>query len=44
MKNNQKILYVMPTLKQDGAEVQILNLLKHISNHEIEIYAFEKFK
>jgi len=44
MKNNQKILYVMPTLKQDGAEVQILNLLKNISNKEIEIYAFEKFK
>ena len=44
MKNNQKILYVMPTLKQDGAEVQILNLLKHISINEIEIYAFEKFK
>ena len=44
MKNNQKILYVMPTLKQDGAEVQILNLLKHISNNEIEIFAFEKFK
>ena len=36
--NNSKILFVMPTLKKDGAEVQIANLISYFKHFQIDIF------
>ena len=41
--NKSKILFVLPTLKQDGAEVQISNLLSCFENFKVDIFAFDLF-
>ena len=42
--NKSKILFVLPTLKQDGAEVQISNLLSCFENFKVDIFTFDLFK
>ncbi len=42
--NKSKILFVLPTLKQDGAEVQISNLLSYFENFKVDIFTFDLFK
>ena len=42
--NKPKILYVIPTLKKDGAEVQISNLINNIDKFEIEIFTFDIYE
>ena len=42
--NKPKILFVLPTLKQDGAEVQISNLLSYFENFKVDIFTFDLFK
>jgi len=42
--NKPKILFVLPTLKQDGAEVQISNLLSCFENFKVDIFTFDLFK
>lgn len=39
--NNLKILHVVPTLKKDGAEVQLSMLFKEIKNSNIELFTFD---
>lgn len=39
--NNLKILHVVPTLKKDGAEVQLSMLFKEIKNLNIELFTFD---
>ena len=42
--NKSKILFVLPTLKQDGAEVQISNLVSCFENFKVDIFTFDIFK
>ena len=42
--NKSKILFVLPTLKQDGAEVQISNLLSCFKNFKVDIFTFDTYK
>jgi|TARA_B100001093_G_scaffold425695_1_gene419289 glycosyltransferase involved in cell wall biosynthesis len=42
--NKPKILYVLPTLKKDGAEVQIANLIKNCDNFEIDLFTFDLYR
>ncbi len=42
--NKSKILFVLPTLKQDGAEVQISNLVSCFENFKVDIFTFDLFK
>ena len=42
--NKSIILFVLPTLKQDGAEVQISNLLSCFENFKVDIFTFDLFK
>ena len=39
-----KILHVVPTLKKDGAEVQLSELFKEINNVEIELFTFDLYE
>ena len=39
--NKPKILFVLPTLKQDGAEVQISTLLSCFENFKVDIFTFD---
>ena len=39
-----KILHVVPTLKKDGAEVQLAELFKEINNVEIELFTFDLYE
>ena len=41
--NNSKILFVMPTLKKDGAEVQIANLISYFKHFQIDIFTFDLY-
>ena len=42
--NKSKILFVLPTLKKDGAEVQISNLLSCFKNFKIDIFTFDLYE
>ena len=42
--NNSKILFVMPTLKKDGAEVQLSEIFKILNNIEVELFTFDKYE
>ncbi len=42
--NSSKILYVMPTLKKDGAEVQIANLISYFKKFQIDIFTFDLYR
>ena len=42
--NKSKILFVLPTLKQDGAEVQISNLISYFDNFKVDIFTFDLFE
>ena len=41
MSDKLKILHVVPTLKKDGAEVQLAELFKEIDNVRIELFTFD---
>ncbi len=43
MSNNLKILHIVPTLKKDGAEVQLSMLFKEIKNVDIELFTFDLY-
>jgi len=43
-KKNIKVLHVLPTLKKDGAEVQLSELFKAINNTEIDLFTFDLYK
>jgi len=44
MSNKLKVLHVIPTLKKDGAEVQLAELFKEIDNVEIELFTFDLYE
>ena len=44
MSDKLKILHVVPTLKKDGAEVQLAELFKEIDNVHIELFTFDLYK
>tara|TARA_Y100000589_G_scaffold145037_1_gene138661 strand:- start:2135 stop:3223 length:1089 start_codon:yes stop_codon:yes gene_type:complete len=44
MSDRLKILHVVPTLKKDGAEVQLAELFKEIDNVQIELFTFDMYK
>ena len=44
MSDKLKILHVVPTLKKDGAEVQLAELFKEIDNVYIELFTFDLYK
>ena len=44
MSNKLKILHVLPTLKKDGAEVQLAELFKEIDNVQIELFTFDLYE
>ena len=44
MSNKLKILHVVPTLKKDGAEVQLAELFKEIDNVHIELFTFDLYQ
>ena len=41
MKNKLKILHVIPTLKKDGAEVQLSSVINEINNIHFDIFTFD---
>lgn len=41
---NIKILHVVPTLKKDGAEVQLALQMNHFKNVETELFTFDIYK
>ena len=41
MNENLKVLHVVPTLKKDGAEVQLSEVFKNFNNVEVEIFTFD---
>ena len=43
MSNDLKILHIVPTLKKDGAEVQLSMLFKEIKNVDIELFTFDLY-
>jgi len=44
MSDKLKILHVVPTLKKDGAEVQLAELFKEIDNVRIELFTFDLYE
>ena len=44
MSKKLKVLHVVPTLKKDGAEVQLVELFKEIENVEIELFTFDLYE
>ena len=44
LMNKPKILYVLPTLKKDGAEVQISSVINNLDKFEIEIFTFDNYE
>ena len=44
MNDKLKILHVVPTLKKDGAEVQLAELFKEIDNVRIELFTFDLYE
>ena len=45
MKNNKlKVLHVLPTLKKDGAEVQLSELFKKVKNINIHLFTFDLYE
>jgi len=44
MSDKLKILHVVPTLKKDGAEVQLAELFKEIDNVHIELFTFDLYQ
>ena len=41
MNENLKVLHVVPTLKKDGAEVQLSEVFKNFNNVQVEIFTFD---
>ena len=39
-----KVLHVVPTLKKDGAEVQLSEIFKNFHNIEVELFTFDKYE
>ena len=39
-----KVLHVVPTLKKDGAEVQLSEIFKNFNNIEVELFTFDKYE
>ena len=44
MSSKLKVLHVVPTLKKDGAEVQLAELFKELDNVEIELFTFDLYE
>ena len=44
MSDKLKILHVVPTLKKDGAEVQLSELFKDFNNVHIELFTFDLYE
>jgi len=44
MSDKLKIFHVVPTLKKDGAEVQLAELFKEIDNVHIELFTFDLYQ
>lgn len=39
-----KVLHVIPTLKKDGAEVQLSEIFKNFNSIEVELFTFDKYE
>ena len=44
MKDKLKILHVVPTLKKDGAEVQLASIINEIKNIHFDIFTFDMYR
>ena len=44
MTTKLKVLHVVPTLKKDGAEVQLSEIFKHFNNVNVELFTFDKYE
>ena len=44
MNSNLNVLHVVPTLKKDGAEVQLASILNEFKNVNCELYTFDLYK
>lgn len=44
MNKKLKVLHVLPTLKKDGAEVQLANVLQEIKNTNVDVFTFDIYE
>ncbi|RPG61812.1 MAG: glycosyltransferase [Flavobacteriaceae bacterium TMED238] len=44
MNNKLKILHVLPTLKKDGAEVQLVSVINEIKNINFDVFTFDMYR
>lgn len=44
MQNKIKVLHVVPTLKRDGAEVQLSKIVKEFKYADVELFTFDMYK
>tara|TARA_B100001093_G_scaffold520043_1_gene612242 strand:+ start:2887 stop:3972 length:1086 start_codon:yes stop_codon:yes gene_type:complete len=44
MNNKLKILHVVPTLKKDGAEVQLVSVINEIKSMHFEVFTFDMYR
>jgi len=44
MQNKIKVLHVVPTLKRDGAEVQLSKIFKQFKYAEVELFTFDMYE
>ena len=44
MQNKIKVLHVVPTLKRDGAEVQLSKIFKQFKYVEVELFTFDMYE
>ena len=44
MQNKIKILHVVPTLKRDGAEVQLSKIFKQFKHVDVELFTFDMYE
>ena len=44
MQNKIKVLHVVPTLKRDGAEVQLSKIFKQFKYVDVELFTFDMYE
>ena len=44
MQNKLKVLHVVPTLKSDGAEIQLSKIFKQFNYAEVELFTFDMYE
>ena len=44
MQNKIKVLHVVPTLKRDGAEVQLSKIFQEFKYADVELFTFDMYE